>query len=102
MWRLCTGGRSTTYVFKAPVLSERDMVYYEGYRVDAVSGVAVNVSSDGGAAGDEIATCVPLPAGRVRSRLHLHYKRFEPVPEGVRYTTIQQVAIGMSERGWVL
>lgn len=77
------------YVFKAPVLSERDMVYYEGYFTDE-AGVVTNVS----VSTPEFDASVPLPSGRVRSKLLLHFKRYKPVPEGVEYSCIQQVRGG--------
>eukprot|EP00051_Salpingoeca_urceolata_P000833 m.36485 g.36485 ORF g.36485 m.36485 type:complete len:229 (-) comp11022_c0_seq2:381-1067(-) len=71
-------------------LAKRDMVYYEGWRKDAATGVVVNVSGFV----PELEAATPLEPGWVRSRIHLHYKRFTPVDGGTKYETLQQIDIG--------
>lgn len=78
------------------MLWPRDMVYYEGVRTAAATGVVTNVSGST----PQWDAAVPLPRGRVRSTLMLHFKRFEACDGGrsTRYTTLQHLAIGRAVR----
>ena len=73
------------------VLSNRDMIYYEGWRTRD-GGVVENVSSSL----PKYEALVPLPKGWVRCRIHVHYKRFTPIDGGksTKYETLQQIEFG--------
>lgn len=82
------------YAYKidpGPLVSKRDLVYYEGWRKDPSTGVVVNVS----ASLPEYEARVPLPKGWTRGQIYLHYKRFTPVDGGKStfYETLQQASV---------